>query len=105
MTDRNSRNRLQSVYILNQTTHWLIVGIFIPVNALLVVEKGLDLFQLGVVLAFYSGTTLLLEPPTGGLADSIGSKKVYLISLAAQLLAVVSLLLAGGFLTHKFHKE
>lgn len=54
------RNRLQFVYILNQTMHWFIVGIFIPINALLVVEKGLDLFQLGVVLAFYSGATFLL---------------------------------------------
>ena len=82
--------------------HWFIVGIFIPVNALLVVEKGLDLFQLGVVLAFYSGATLLLELPTGGLADSFGRKKVYLLSLTAQILAVVFLLLAGGFLTVAF---
>jgi DHA1 family quinolone resistance protein-like MFS transporter len=72
-----TRKKLLCVFGLNQTFHWFIIGLIIPVMALLQLEKGLDLFQIGVVGAVWGGTIMLLELPTGGLADAIGRKRVY----------------------------
>lgn len=66
-----------TVYILNQMVHWFIVGLTLPVMVLYMTDKGLDLFQAGLVMSVYSGTVILLELPTGGLSDSLGRKKVY----------------------------
>ncbi|MBN2396214.1 MAG: MFS transporter, partial [Candidatus Atribacteria bacterium] len=56
-----------------------------------------NLFQIGISMAIYSGTIVLLELPTGGLSDTIGRKKVYLISLMIQFAAVFILLIAQKF--------
>ena len=72
-------------YLVNQTFHWFIVGLTFPILILLVLDKGLSIFEAGTVLAIYSGTTVLLELPTGGLADSIGRRKVYLLSVTVHM--------------------
>lgn len=86
-------------YIINQTVHWFIVGLIFPVLVLLVMDKGLSIFEAGTVLAIYSGTTVLLEMPTGGLADSIGRKNVYLTSLIVHLAAVLAFLMSFDYST------
>jgi DHA1 family quinolone resistance protein-like MFS transporter len=93
------RKKLLFIYALNQTFHWFIVGLLIPVMALLQLEKGLDLFQIGITMAVYSGTVILLELPTGGLADAIGRKRVYLISLVMSFLSGLVILIAWNFYT------
>jgi MFS family permease len=80
------------VYIVNQSCHWFIVGLIFPIMALLFLEKGADIFQVGALIAAYSATVILLELPTGGLADSIGRKRVYLISLGFYAMALVTVL-------------
>ncbi|MGE5552095.1 MAG: MFS transporter [Bacteroidota bacterium] len=92
-----TKERLLFVYTLNQSFHWFIVGLIIPVLSLLQLDKGLNLFQIGVIGALYSGTTLLLELPTGGLADAIGRKEVYLASLSTTFLAVLVIAAGTGF--------
>jgi MFS family permease len=94
-----TKEKLLFVYTLNQTFHWFIVGLLIPVMALLQLEKGLDLFQIGITMAVYSGTVILLELPTGGLADAIGRKRVYLISLVMSFLSGLVILIAWNFYT------
>jgi DHA1 family quinolone resistance protein-like MFS transporter len=89
------RNRRQ--FIVNQSIHWSMIGIIFPVLSLAIIEKGLDYFQLGILMAVYSGVTVLLELPTGGLADSVGRKRVYLFSLVASLSGGLSFYLADGF--------
>ncbi|MCG7844321.1 MAG: MFS transporter, partial [Methanomassiliicoccales archaeon] len=84
------------VYIINQVVHWFIVGITLPVLILYITDKGLDLFQAGMVMSVYSGTVILLELPTGGLSDSIGRKRVYLYSLMVSTLSGATLLFADG---------
>lgn len=66
-----TRKKLLFVFSLNQTFHWFIIGLIIPVITLLQLEKGLDLFQIGIVIAVYSATIILLELPTGGLLGSL----------------------------------
>lgn len=87
------------VYIINQFTHWFIVGLIFPVLILVILDKGLDLMQAGGVMAAYSAAVILLELPTGGLSDSLGRKRVYLVSVCINLAAGTVLLLADGFLT------
>jgi DHA1 family quinolone resistance protein-like MFS transporter len=84
------------VYIINQTVHWFIVGITLPIMVLYMTAKGLDLFQAGMTLSVYSATVILLELPTGGLSDSLGRKKVYLYSLVMSSLSGTVLLFATG---------
>ena len=67
--------------------------------ALLQLEKGLNVFQIGIVAAVYGGTVILLELPTGGLADAIGRKRVYLISVVMLFIAACVLLIAWSFAT------
>ena len=81
----------------HQGFHWFSVGLLIPVITLLQLEKGLDLIQVGVASAAYSITVLILELPTGSLADTIGRKRIYILSRIFQLLTGALLFTAGGF--------
>jgi len=75
-----SRKRLLIVYTLNQTFHWFMIGLLFPVFVLFQMDKGLDLFQLGITNGVRAATIIFLELPTGGLSDTIGRKRVYLMS-------------------------
>lgn len=86
-------------YLVNQTVHWFTVGLIFPVLILLVLDKGLSIFEAGTILAIYSGTTVLLELPTGGLADSIGRKKVYILSVVIHIASVLAFLFSFDYLT------
>jgi len=91
------RHNLLFSYIFNQSFHWFIIGLIFPVMILYILDKGLDIFEAGMVMASYSAAAIVLELPTGGLADSIGRKRVYLISLVVMLLGAVVFLFATGF--------
>ncbi|MFP4169710.1 MAG: MFS transporter [Methanomassiliicoccales archaeon] len=80
---------------LNQTVHWSIIGLILPVMVLLQLEKGLNLLEVGMVIGVYSATIILFKLPTGGLSDSLGRKRVYLISLVMLFLSGTTVLLAN----------
>jgi DHA1 family quinolone resistance protein-like MFS transporter len=84
-------------YTFNQSFHWFIIGLIFPVMILYIIDKGLNIFEAGVVMAGYSSAAIMLELPTGGLADSIGRKRVYLLSLAVMLAGATIFLFATGF--------
>ncbi len=69
---------------------WLPTGIAVPVSVLLATARGLSPADIGVTLAVYGAVGLLLELPTGGLADAIGHRPV---------LAVSGLFTVAGLLT------
>jgi DHA1 family quinolone resistance protein-like MFS transporter len=96
--DTMTGRKLLTLYSIHQSLHWFATGLLVPVMALLQLEKGLDLFQIGLTVAVYSATVMALELPTGGLADSIGRKRVYLYSLVAKTIAVTVVLFAQTFL-------
>ena len=86
--------RLRRVFVALTALRWLPTGFVVAFTVLLMRDRGLDLATIGLVVAAYSAATLLLELPTGGLADSIGRRPVL---IAAALLATVSsLTLAFG---------
>lgn len=92
-----NKKQLSILAIFNLSFHWFAIGVIIPVMALYLLEKGLNLMQIGVVFAAYGTSTVLLELPTGGLADSIGRKKVYIVSLCFLIGSSVLLLLVNSF--------
>ena len=73
--------------------HWLPVGLSAPVTVLLASLRGLSPADIGVVFAVYSTVVLVLELPTGGLADAVGTRPVLVLSgvlSTAGLLAVAA---------------
>lgn len=73
---------------------WLPTGMIIPVVALLPVERGLTIAELGVVWATQGVVVLLLELPTGGLADAVGRKPVLVVSVVFAIASYVTAALA-----------
>ncbi len=92
-----SIKKLTAIASFNLSFHWFSLGIIIPIMSLFLIEKGFSLFQLGIALAIYSGTTVLLELPTGGLADAIGRKRVYILSLSLQLAGGILIVFLSGY--------
>jgi MFS family permease len=94
-----SVRRATRVFLLCHGLRWLPVGFVLPIMALVPIERGLDLPGVGLMFAAYGVTTLLLELPTGGLADAVGRKPVLLVATVAQ----TGLLLALAFGTTVWH--
>ncbi|MEA3501859.1 MAG: MFS transporter [Actinomycetota bacterium] len=65
-------------------TLWLPVGFLLPVLILTMVERGLGLAEIGLVFTVYGLTTVLLELPTGGIADSFGRRPVLIVAAILQ---------------------
>jgi MFS family permease len=63
---------IQRKYYLVISLFWLATSLPIALLVLFAQSRGLDLFQVGIVMGLYSLTIVLLELPTGGLADAIG---------------------------------
>ncbi len=89
--------KLSILASFNLSFHWFTIGIIVPIMTLFLLEKGFTLIQVGLSFAAYSATTVLLELPTGGLADSIGRKKVYLLALSLTLIGSIALIFLSSF--------
>ena len=84
----------QRRYVGLTALRWLPIGISAPITVLLATSRGLSPSEIGLTLVAYGLVTLLLELPTGGLADAIGHRPVLALSglatLASTLLMVVA---------------
>ncbi len=69
---RSARRR----YALISFLTWLPPGLTLASMVLLMTARGLDLAAIGLVTAAYSATCIVLELPTGGLADVLGRRVV-----------------------------
>ena len=79
---------------VQQSLHWMAVGITIPILTLFFQSRGLSLADVGLVMAAWIGTTTLLEIPLGAVADSYGRRRTYLASLLINILGYVALYFA-----------
>ena len=86
-------------YLINQSVHLFITGLTFPILILLIMDKGLSIAEVGAAMAAYSATTILLELPSGGLADGIGRKNIYLLSIGIQAAGGLALLLSFDLVT------
>jgi len=87
------------VAVATRFLQWGSLGLVIPVSNLFRLSKGLSLGELGFSAAFVSAVVIVLEVPTGILADRIGRRRVYLASLAFFALSCLTLLVSRGFLS------
>ena len=74
---------------------------YYPVYALLFLDYGLTLAQFGVLNALWAGTIVLLEVPSGALADTIGRRNLLITAGVCMVLEMVVLIMApidGGYL-------
>ena len=81
-------------YVVLTVLRWLPTGIALPVMALLAASRGLAPADVGVLFALYSAVALVLELPTGGLADVLGPRPV--LAAAAVLQGAGLLVFAGA---------
>ncbi|HUR72986.1 MAG TPA: MFS transporter, partial [Sporichthya sp.] len=79
--------RVRRRFLILSATRWLPTGITIPVLFVLLQERGLSLATIGLLSGIGSAVVVLLELPTGGLADTLGRRPVL---IAAGLFSLVS---------------
>lgn len=73
-------------------------GLFITVFVLLLRDRGLTLAEIGVGTAAQGLVMLVLELPSGGLADALGRKPVLVVAGIVSMLAIGLLLVADTVL-------
>ena len=83
-------------YVGLTALRWLPIGLSIPVTVLLAQSRGLSLSQIGLVFVAHSLVALVLELPTGGLADAIGRRPVLVLSGLLQVGGLLVLAAAHG---------
>lgn len=87
------------IYGANRFLHWFITGISVPILTLLILKRGYNLAESGILISIYSAFVFFLELPTGGLADTVGRKKIYLISLWFYFCSVLLILFSTNFIS------
>ena len=85
-------------FLLLHGLRWLPTGLLIPVFVLLPLERGLTLAEFGAVAAAQGIVVLVLELPTGGLADALGRRPVQMMAGAVGLASLVLFLVADSVL-------
>lgn len=85
-------------FVVLTLLRWLPVGISVPVAVLLATARGLSPAEIGVTVAVYGAVALLLELPTGGLADAIGHRPVLALSGLFTVTALVTMAVADSVL-------
>jgi MFS family permease len=96
MTGLSARSALRRFLILT-ALRWLPVGLLIPVFVLLPLSRGLSLSELGLAAAMQGLVVFALELPTGGLADSVGRRRVLLSSIVISMASIGLFLVADTF--------
>jgi predicted MFS family arabinose efflux permease len=90
--ERGVTRRYAVLVALQEFAIWLPL----PVLVLHLTDRGFDLAAIGFAFALRAVFVVLLEVPTGGLADAIGRKPIALASQAATFVSFVALLFVGG---------
>lgn len=90
MTAADIRRR----FLVLRALRWLPTGLTIPVMVLLLLDRGLTVGQIGLVTAAQGIVVMLLELPTGGLADTLGRRAVLLAAAIFDLASLTLLVIA-----------
>lgn len=85
------------VFQVHQFLDRFAMGLTVAVVALALSDRGMDLIQISLLFGVYSLTTMAMELPFGGLADTIGRKPVFLAAVVASVVALVLFLSTSDF--------
>ena len=69
-------------FVVLRALRWLPLGVGLPFFILLPQDRGIALGAIGVIWAVHSTLSLLLEVPSGALADAIGRRTTLLVGAA-----------------------
>lgn len=72
-------------------------GLFLAIQGVFFLQKGLDLWQIGVVFGVIVAATALFELPFGAMADIYGRIRVFQASRLVYLAAILALLFSAQF--------
>src|SRR5918999_4566081 len=89
-----STERLTRHFIVLRALRWVPIGLVLPFLVITPEARGLSLGAIGVVFAVHSAVTMLLEVPSGALADSVGRRRVMLAGAALTALSLLVFALA-----------
>ncbi|MCH2066912.1 MAG: MFS transporter [Shimia sp.] len=93
----DSAQRHIRVFQIHQFLDRFAMGLTVAVVTLALTDRGMDLFQISLLFGVYSLTTMTMELPFGGLADSIGRKPVFLTAVIASLISLALFLSSSNF--------
>ncbi len=88
---------MKKSYWILPLINYFSMGIMIPVLSLALLERGITLEGLALIFGIYSLTVIVLEVPSGFLADLAGRKMIFILSNVFYLGAVTLLLFADSF--------
>lgn len=92
-----SARRHIRVFQIQQFLDRFAMGLTVAVVVLALTDRGMDLVQISFLFGVYSLTTMAMELPFGGLADSIGRKPVFLTAVVASLISLGLFLSTSDF--------
>lgn len=93
-----SSDRLTRNFILLRALRWLPVGLVLPFLILTPVARGLELGAVGAVFAVHSAVLIVLEVPSGALADTFGRRRVLLVGAALTAASLATFAVAQSVL-------
>jgi MFS family permease len=88
-----STHGLTRRFVLLRALRWLPVGLVLPFLVITPEARGLSLGAIGAVFAVHSAVAIVLEVPSGALADAVGRRRVLLAgaSLTAASLVIFAM--------------
>lgn len=89
-------NKNLAIPFINRFLQWFTVGISTTVLSLMMLSKGCSLNTLGLVSGLYSIFIVVFEFPSGVIADVIGQKKIYVISLLLSIIGYFIVLVTNS---------
>ncbi len=94
MSDYQSIRAARRAFLVVTGLRWFPVGLLIPIVVLYMTDRGLSLAGVGLAWAVQGVLVMLLELPTGGLADALGRRPVLILASVVQLASTAVFLLA-----------
>ncbi|MEL7150047.1 MAG: MFS transporter [Pseudomonadota bacterium] len=92
-----SAKRHIRVFQFHQFLDRFAMGLTVAVVALALTDRGMDLLQISLLFGVYALTTMAMELPFGGLADTIGRKPVFLAAVVASVISLALFLSTRDF--------
>lgn len=84
-------------FLVLTALRWLPVGLMIPVFVLLPLDRGLSIAEIGLAFSLQGFVVLVLELPTGGLADAVGRRRVLLLSTVLSFASIAIFAVTDSF--------
>lgn len=86
------------VYSLILFLNSYLSGLLVPILSLLLIYKGATLSNLSIILGIYAFTVIVLELPTGIIADVFGRKKSFCLSVIISIMSLITLFIGRGII-------